>query len=66
MSRACSRYTSCWTSGELLTETSPHGNDHWELDQNGPMRRRDASINDYEIEEPERRYRWEQPGKESA
>jgi len=29
------------------------------------MRRRDASINDYEIEESERRYRWERP-EESA
>jgi nuclear transport factor 2 (NTF2) superfamily protein len=52
--------------GGVANGTSPHGNDHWELDQNGPMRRRDASINDYETEEPERRYRWEQPGKESA
>jgi len=25
-----------------------------------------ASINDYEIEESERRYRWERPGEESS
>ena len=34
-----------------------HGNEHWEFDENGLLRRRDASINDYKIEESERRYR---------
>jgi uncharacterized protein len=34
-----------------------HGNEHWEFDDNGLMRRRDASINDYRIEKSERRYR---------
>lgn len=34
-----------------------HGNEHWEFDESGLMRRRDASINDYPIEESERRYR---------
>jgi len=32
-----------------------HGNEHWEFDDNGLMRRRDASINDYEIAPEERR-----------
>jgi hypothetical protein len=32
-----------------------HGNEHWEFDENGLMRRRDASINDYRIEATERR-----------
>jgi nuclear transport factor 2 (NTF2) superfamily protein len=32
-----------------------HGNEHWEFDENGLMQRRDASINDYEIDESERR-----------
>ena len=32
-----------------------HGNEHWEFDENGLMRRRDASINDYRIEEHQRR-----------
>ena len=32
-----------------------HGNEHWEFDEHGYMRRRDASINDYRIEESERR-----------
>ena len=32
-----------------------HGNEHWEFDELGYMRRRDASINDYKIDESERR-----------
>jgi uncharacterized protein len=32
-----------------------HGNELWEFDEEGYMRRRDASINDYRIEESERR-----------
>lgn len=32
-----------------------HGNEHWEFDADGLMRRRDASINDIRIEESERR-----------
>jgi nuclear transport factor 2 (NTF2) superfamily protein len=32
-----------------------HGNELWEFDENGLMRSRDASINDYEIQESERR-----------
>jgi len=32
-----------------------HGNEHWELDANGLKRRRDASINDYPIDDSERR-----------
>ena len=34
-----------------------HGNEHWEFDDNGLMRIRDMSANDYPIEESERRYR---------
>lgn len=34
-----------------------HGNEHWEFDEEGLMRRRDMSANDYEIEESHRRYR---------
>jgi nuclear transport factor 2 (NTF2) superfamily protein len=33
-----------------------HGNEHWEFDDGGLMRRRDASINDIPIQESERRY----------
>ena len=32
-----------------------HGNEHWEFDDNGLMRRRDASINDYKITPEDRR-----------
>lgn len=32
-----------------------HGNEHWEFADDGRMRRRDASINDYKIAESERR-----------
>jgi hypothetical protein len=32
-----------------------HGNEHWEFDEHGLMRRRDASINDYRITYEERR-----------
>ena len=35
-----------------------HGNEHWEFEPDGLMRRRDASINDYPIAEAERRYRF--------
>ncbi len=41
-----------------------HGNEHWEFDENGLMRRRDASINDYKIDESERKFRWPRPDEE--
>jgi nuclear transport factor 2 (NTF2) superfamily protein len=34
-----------------------HGNEHWEFDEHGLMRRRDMSANDYPIAEADRRYR---------
>ena len=34
-----------------------HGNEHWEFDESGLMRRRDASINDRPIQESEGLYR---------
>ena len=43
-----------------------HGNELWEFDESALMRRRDASINDYKIEELERRHRWERQGEEPA
>ncbi|MDF5712974.1 MAG: nuclear transport factor 2 family protein [Rhizonema sp. NSF051] len=33
-----------------------HGNEHWDFDDSGLMRRRDASINDIAILESDRRY----------
>jgi len=38
-------------------------NEQWEFDENGLMRRREASINDVRIGESERRFRWEAPGR---
>ena len=36
-----------------------HGNELWEFDENGlTKQRRDASINDYKIDESERKFRW--------
>jgi hypothetical protein len=38
-----------------------HGNEHWEFDDEGYMRRRDASINDYRIEAGDRRIYTDRP-----
>ena len=38
-----------------------HGNEHWEFDDLGYMRRRDASINDYRIDDSDRRIYVERP-----
>jgi uncharacterized protein len=35
-----------------------HGNEQWEFDENGLMRRREASINDLAIDPSERRFLW--------
>ena len=35
-----------------------YGNENWEFDERGLMRRRVASINDLPIRESERKYRW--------
>lgn len=39
-----------------------YGNELWEFDDSGLMRRREASINDIEIEEQERKFHWAAPG----
>jgi nuclear transport factor 2 (NTF2) superfamily protein len=44
--------------GIVANRWHTHGNELWEFDENGLMKRRDASINDYKIEESERRFRW--------
>ena len=36
-----------------------HGNENWEFDETGLMRRREASINDVPINEPDRKFLWE-------
>jgi len=35
-----------------------YGNEQWEFDETGLMRRREASINDLPIRDVERKYRW--------
>jgi uncharacterized protein len=35
-----------------------HGNEQWEFDKAGLMRRREASINDVRIAETDRKFRW--------
>ena len=35
-----------------------YGNENWEFDDDGLMRRREASINDYPIDETERKFHW--------
>lgn len=39
-----------------------YGNENWEFDDNGLMRRREASINDVAITEHERKFFWDAPG----
>ena len=39
-----------------------YGNELWEFDEDGLMRRREASINDVRIEEVERKFHWAAPG----
>jgi uncharacterized protein len=39
-----------------------YGNENWEFDPGGLMRRRLASINDVPIREAERKYHWSAPG----
>ena len=39
-----------------------YGNELWEFDGDGLMRRREASINDVPINEIDRRFRWLAPG----
>ena len=43
-----------------------YGNELWEFDDDGLMRRREASINDVAIDERERRFHWPAPGPRSA
>jgi len=38
-----------------------HGNEQWEFDEHGLMRRREASINDVPITEADRKFHWEAP-----
>ena len=46
-----------WRDAETGQWYRTHGNEHWEFDEEGLMRRRDMSANDIPIAESERRYR---------
>ena len=39
-----------------------YGNELWEFDDDGLMRRREASINDLKIDQADRRFHWPAPG----
>jgi uncharacterized protein len=39
-----------------------YGNEQWEFDDDGLMRRREASINDVPIKESDRKFFWQSPG----
>ena len=43
-----------------------YGNELWEFDDDGLMRRREASINDVPIAEADRKFRWDAPGPRPA
>jgi nuclear transport factor 2 (NTF2) superfamily protein len=43
-----------------------YGNELWEFDQDGLMRRREASINDVPIAASERKFHWPAPGPRPA
>jgi nuclear transport factor 2 (NTF2) superfamily protein len=43
-----------------------HGNEQWEFDENGLMRRREASINDVLIRPEDRKFHWPVPGARPA
>lgn len=43
-----------------------YGNELWEFDRDGLMRRREASINDVPIDERERKFHWPAPGERPA
>lgn len=40
-----------------------YGNEQWEFDDVGLMKRREASINDMPIKQDERRFLWDAPGR---
>jgi uncharacterized protein len=47
-----------WRDAENPTQWyRTHGNEHWEFDSEGLMRRRDMSANEYLIDEKDRRYK---------
>ncbi len=46
-----------WRDADTGQTYRSHGNEHWEFDEEGLMKRRDMSANDVSIRESERKYR---------
>jgi nuclear transport factor 2 (NTF2) superfamily protein len=46
--------------------TRSYGNENWEFDEHGLMRRRHASINDLPITAADRKFHWDAPGPRPA
>jgi nuclear transport factor 2 (NTF2) superfamily protein len=63
--RIAVRFQYEWRDAESHWHRS-YGNELWEFDELGLMRRREASINDLHIREEERRFRWAAPGARPA
>lgn len=59
--RIAVRFQYEWHNAEGQWHRS-YGNELWEFDAPGLMRRREASINDLKIHEEERRFCWDAPG----
>ncbi|UVF22595.1 nuclear transport factor 2 family protein (plasmid) [Microvirga terrae] len=55
--RIAVRYAYEWHDGDGKWYRS-YGNENWEFDRRGLMRKRYACINDQPIGEPDRRFRW--------
>ena len=63
--RIAARFVYEWHDGAGQWFRS-HGNEQWEFDEYGLMRRREASINDVPIAEADRKFHWPAPGPRPA
>ena len=59
--RIAVRFQYEWHDAEEFWHRS-YGNELWQFADNGLMKRREASINDLEIKQLERRFLWDAPG----
>jgi nuclear transport factor 2 (NTF2) superfamily protein len=59
--RIAVRFAYEWQDGDGAWYRS-HGNEQWEFDDDGLMRRREASINDLSIDASQRLFDWHAPG----
>ena len=63
--RIAVRFQYEWHDGDGSWHRS-YGNEQWEFDERGLMRRREASINDIPILEADRKFSWPAPGPRPA